>query len=329
MESRKSYTRYLAILFGFVFLVAAAFLVLAVWESHRTNVPDQGREYGVLTYEDQEYVRNDQVETYLVIGLDRFADSSVSASHGTGVQADFLMLLAFNNQTQQCHGIQINRDTMTKVNKLAIGGTSVVETYDAQIALAYNYVNDDNDKIRCRNTIDSVEALLKGVHVDHYFALTMDAVGASSDVVGGVELTVLDDFTGIDDTLIKGQTIKLNAEQALRYVRTRYGMEDSSNNARMARQQQYINAWYDQVMDKISEDENFIIELVDTMDDYVIYDSSDQKMQMLAEKFQQYQFMGIQELKGETHVGEEFMEYYVDEDAALATVVELFYVPKN
>ena len=329
MSSRRSYTKYLAILLGFVFLVAAAFLVLAIWEIRQNDVPDQEREYGVLTYEGQEYVRNDQVETFLVIGLDRFADSNVSASHGTGVQADFLMLLAFNNKTRQCHAIQINRDTMTKVNKLAIGGTAVVETYDAQIALAYNYVNDDNDKIRCRNTIDSVEALLKGVKVDHYFALTMDGVGASSDVVGGVEVTVLDDFTGIDDTLIKGETVKLNAEQALRYVRTRYGMEDSSNKARMARQQQYINAWYDQVMNKISEDESFIIELVDTMDDYVVYDSSEQKMQKLAEKFREYEFIGIQELKGENRIGEEFVEFYVDEDAALATVVELFCVPKD
>ena len=329
MKSKKSYTKYLAILLGSVFLVAAAFLVLAVWESRQNNTVDQNGQYGILTYEGQEYVRNDQVETFLVIGLDRFADSTVSASHGTGVQADFLMLLAFNNETKQCNAIQINRDAMTKVNKLAVGGTSVVETFDAQIALAYNYVNDDNDKIRCRNTIDSVEALLKGVDVDHYFALTMDAVGASSDVVGGVEVTVLDDFTGIDDTLIKGQTVKLTSEQALRYVRTRYGMEDSSNNARMARQQQYINAWYDQVMNKISQDENFIVELVDTMDDHVVYDSSDRKLQNLAEKFEEYEFLGIQELKGETLVGEEFMEFHVDEDAALATVVELFYVPNN
>lgn len=329
MRSSKSYTKYLVILLGSIFLVAAAFLVLAIWESRQNDAPDTGREYGVLTYEGRDYVRNEQVETFLVIGLDRFADSNVSASHGTGVQADFLLLLAFNNQTKQCHAIQINRDAMTKVNKLAIGGTAVVDSYQAQIALAYNYVNDDNDKIRCQNTVDSVESLLKGVNVNHYFALTMDAVGASSDVVGGVEVTVLDDFTGIDDTLIKGQTVKLNAEQALRYVRTRYGMEDSSNNARMARQQQYINAWYDQVMNKFSENENFAVELVDAMDDHVVYDSSEQKLQKLAEKFREYEFMGIQELDGETHVGEEFMEYYVDEDAALATVVELFYVPKN
>lgn len=329
MHSKRNYTKYLAILFGAIFLVAAAFLGLAVWERHQAAPAGQELPMDVITYQGKEYVPNEQVETFLIIGLDRFADSSVSASHGTGVQADFLMLLAFNNETKTCDAVQINRDSMTKVNKLAVGGTSVVGTYDAQVALAYNYVNDDNDKIRCRNTIDAVEALLEGVHVDHYFALTMDAVGASNDVVGGVEVTVLDDFTGIDDTLVKGQTVTLSAEQALRYVRTRYGMEDSSNSARMARQQQYINAWHDQVTQKINADENFLLELVDTMDDHVVYDSSDRKLLKFAEEYNNYEFLGIRELEGQSRVGDEFVEYHVNKDAALETVIELFYVPKN
>jgi anionic cell wall polymer biosynthesis LytR-Cps2A-Psr (LCP) family protein len=157
----------------------------------------------------------------------------------------------------------------------------------------------------------------------------MDAVGASNDVVGGVELTVLDDFTGIDDTLVKGQTVTLSAEQALRYVRTRYGMEDSSNSARMARQQQYINAWYDQVTQKINADENFLLELVDTMDDHVVYDSSDRKLLKFAEEYNNYEFLGIRELEGQSRVGDEFVEFHVNKDAALETVIELFYVPKN
>lgn len=329
MHSKRNYTKYLVILFCAIFLVAAVFLGLAVWENRQADPAGQELPMNVVTYQGKEYVPNEQVDTYLFIGLDRFADSSVSDSHGTGVQADFLMLMAFNKETKTCEAIQINRDSMTKVNKLAVGGTSVVATYDAQVALAYNYVNDDNDKIRCRNTIDAVEALLEGVQVDHYFALTMDAVGASNDVVGGVELTVLDDFTGIDDTLVKGQTVKLTAEQALRYVRTRYGMEDSSNSARMARQQQYINTWYDQVAQKLEEDESFLLELVDTMDDHVVYDSSDLKLQKFAEEYKNYEFLGVRELKGQSQVGEEFVEFYIDKDAALKTVIELFCVPKS
>ena len=328
MNGKKSYLKYVAILLGAIFLIAAVFLVMAIWERRQVDVPDEERLWNVLTYEGQEYVRNSRVETFLVIGLDRYEDSMVSDSHGTGVQADFLMLLAFNNDTRQCTALQVNRDAMTKVNKLTIGGTGVAATYQAQIALAYNYVNDDNDKIRCRNTIDSVEALLTGVDVDHYFALTMDAVGAAADVVDGVEVTVLDDFTDIDDALIKGETVTLTGDRALTYVRTRYGMEDSTNSTRMERQQQFINALRQKAMDKIQAEDGFILELVDALDDYVVYDSSDQKMQKLLEKFNEYEFLGIRELEGESRMGEEFVEFYADEESILKTVVEMFYIPK-
>lgn len=328
MNTKNGYFKYIAIVLGFVFVIAAAILLINVWEKRQGSSVDIGTQEGVLTHEGREYVRNDQVETFLVLGLDRYEDATSSASHDSGVQTDFLMLLVFNNETKQSTAIHINRDTMTKVNKLAIGGTSVIESYTAQIALAYNYANDSNDKIRCRNTRDSVEYLLGGVEVDHYFALTMDAVAASCDAVGGVEVTVLDDFTGIDDTLVKGEKVTLTGTQALCYVRTRYGLEDSSNSTRMERQQQYINAWHEKVSAQIKADEGFIVTLVDAVDDYVVYDSSDKKLQKFAEKFDEYEFLGIRDLEGESKVGEEFMEFYPDETAVRELVIELFYKPK-
>lgn len=329
MNTRNGYLKYVAILLGIIFLIAAAFLFWTLWENRQDDLQDPGYVEDEITYEGREYVRKDQIETFLIMGLDRYENSPVSDAHGTGVQADFLLLLVFDHETRQSTALQINRDSMTKVNKLSIGGTAVVDSYTAQIALAYNYVNDDNEKIRCRNTIDSVEYLLKGIDVDHYFALTMDAVAASCDAVGGVEVTVLDDFTGIDDTLVKGETVRLNGQQALRYVRTRYGLEDSSNSTRMARQQQYLDALYDSVSARINGDQDFIIELVDAVDDYVVYDSSDQRLQQLLETFNEYEYLGIRQLEGQTKLGEEFMEFYPDEASVRETVIQLCYTPKN
>ena len=328
MNTKGRHLKYIAVLLGIIFFVAAAFLILALWEKNQGSFDGSGNDDGVLTYEGKEYVRKDQLETFLVLGLDRYEGSKESVSHGRDVQSDFLMLLVFDNETKQSTAIHINRDTMTKVNKLSIGGTGVVESYTQQIALAYNMVEDDNEKIRCRNTIDSVEYLLNGAKVDHFFALTMDAIPASCEAVGGVEVTIEDDFTGIDDTLVKGQTVKLTGEQALRYVRTRYGMEDSSNAARMKRQQQYINALYEKTTSRINADEGFIVNFVDAVDDYVVYDSSDQKLQKLIEKFDDYEFLGIRELEGETKLGDQFVEFYADEDATRKLVIDLFYTQK-
>lgn len=329
MNSKNNYVKYIAIALVIVFLVSAAFLLLELWEKKRGKFSSPDAENGILIHNGVEYVKKEGIETFLVLGLDRYEDADSAESHESGVQADFLMLLVFDNEKKQSTAIQINRDTMTKVNKLSVGGTTVVDTYTKQIALAYNYVNDDNDKIRCRNTKDSVEYLLKGVKVDHYLSLTMDAVPAVCDFVGGVEVTVLDDFTGIDDTLIKGEKIVLNGEQSLHYVRTRYGLEDSTNSTRMKRQQQYINALYGKVDSLMQGDDEFLIRLIDTMDDYVVYDSSDQKMLKFAEKFDDYEFLGIKEIEGESEIGEEFVEFYPNEESISDLVIDLFYTQKN
>lgn len=328
MKTKNNYLKYIAIALVIVFLVAAAFLLLEVWENREGRFPVSSTEDGVVEYNGKEYVQKENIETFLVLGLDKYEGSDSADSHESGVQADFLMLFVFDNETKQCTAIHINRDTMTRVNKLAVGGSTVVETYTKQIALAYNYANADNDKIKCRNTKDSVEYLLNGVKVDHYLSLTMDAVPASSDLVGGVEVTVLDDFTGIDETLVKGEKVTLTGEQALCYVRTRYGLEDSTNSTRMARQQQYIDALYSKINSRIEADDEFLVKLVDTMDDYVVYDSSDQKMLKFAEKFDDYEFLGIKEIEGESKLGDEFIEFHPDEDSIWEIVIDLFYTQK-
>jgi LCP family protein required for cell wall assembly len=231
-----------------------------------------------------------------------------------------------DHAAKQYAAIHINRDTIVDVNVLGVAGNRV-DTLRKQIALAHTYGNGRD--VSCRNVADSVSSLLMGVKVNHYISMTLDTVTVMNDLVGGVEVVVLDDFTGIDDTLVQGRQVTLTGEQALRYVRTRYGLEDSSNNARMERQQQYINAWYDKAISLIHSDDSCIVSLVDAVDDYVVYDSSDQKLQRLIEKFNDYEFMGIRQLEGETNRGEEFMEFYADEAATRKLVIDLFYRPKT
>lgn len=326
-NNKKSYLKYVMIGLVIVFLIAAAFLFLKMWEKRQGKFTGAVIENGVLTYQGKEYVRKDNLETFLVLGLDKYDGAASSDSHESGVQADFLMLFVFDNEAKQCRAIHINRDTMTTVNRLGIGGNKT-DSFTKQIALAYNYVADSNDKIRCRNTKDSVEALLQGVKVDHYLSLTMDSVAVMNDFVGGVEVEVLDDFTGIDDTLIKGQKVTLKGEQALTYVRTRYGLEDSANTTRMERQKQYIKALYGKINSAKEADEMFLVKLVDAVDDHVAYDSSDKKMQAFAEKFEAYEFLGITDIQGEAKIGE-FYEFYPNEDALWELVIEQFYVPKK
>lgn len=279
-----------------------------------------------IEYGGKEYSPKSNVETFLVLGLDKFEDSSADISYNNDKQADFLLLFVLDNNSKKCTAVHINRDTMADMNILGVAGQKI-DTVKKQIALAHTY--GDGDKTSCRNTADAVSGILHGIKIDHYISLTLDSVAVLNDLAGGVEVTVLDDFTGIDDTLKKGQTVTLFGEHALRYVRTRYGLDDSSNNTRMARQKQYLNALYAKVKKLIEQDEEFIVDTSLKMSDYIVSDRSVNRLQELAQKITTYEFCGIKDIEGKTIMGEKYVEFYPDENSTRKLVISLLYQPKK
>ncbi|MDR0913757.1 MAG: LCP family protein [Oscillospiraceae bacterium] len=314
------------LLFLLVFVVSAVFLLLEIWERQQGRFAEIPQKESSIEYMGTDYVFKNDVETFLIMGLDKFEQTASEDSFNNEMQADFLMLLVFDKSAQKCTALQINRDTMTDVHVLGVAGQQTA-TVTEQIALAHTYGN--GKQVSCRNTADAVSGLLRGVNVDHYISLTMDSVATLNDLAGGVEVTVLDDFSGVDNTLIKGETVTLQGEHTLNYVRTRYGLEDSTNNTRMARQRQYLNALFAKVNQCAKEDDNFIVNASLEMADYIVSDRSATQLQELAKNVTEYGEIEIKTLDGTSTVGEEFMEFYPDEDSVKKTVVELFCKPKS
>lgn len=331
MRSKKKSVKLISLALMIVFLLAAAFLLLKLWENSQGQFQGPGPdEDGTVEYQGKEYVLRDNIETFLVLGLDKYKGAAGSDSHESGtVQADFLMLFVFDHDAKTTTAIQINRDTMANVNRLDIAGNKTGIVEQKQIALAYNYAYQTEGRVNCRNTADSVSDLLLGVKVNHYLSLTMDSVVVINDLVGGVEVLVTDDFTGIDDTLIMGQRVTLMGQRALTYVRSRQGMEDSTNSTRMQRQQQYMEALFDRAMHCIEADEEFLLKAADQVSPYIEYDSTEYRLKEFAERFDSYDFQGIRQIEGQNKAGEEFMEFHPDEDSLWALVIQLFYTPKT
>ena len=307
-------------------LIFVGFLFLNRWEGSTGFFPEEETLGNTVVHEGVEYLLNENIETFLVLGLDKFEGASSLDSYNNDKQADFLMLFIFDNASKQYTAIHINRDTMVDINVLGVAGNKI-DTVHKQIALSHTYGNGRD--LSCHNTADSVSSLLMGIKVNHYVSVTLDSVAVMNDLVGGVTVEVLDDFSGIDDSLVKGETVTLMGEQALRYVQSRKGLEDSSNNARMKRQQQYINALYDAFRECTASDSEFIVEASLKMADYMVSDRSVTQLQTLANKFSEYQFLGIENLAGESVKGAEFMEFHPDETAVKELIIKLFYVPKE
>ena len=146
-------------------LISVGLILLHKWEESRGKLPEYQGNDGVLEYQGKEYVLRQNVETFLVLGLDKFEGEGIADSYNNDKQADFLILLVFDHETQKSTAIQINRDTMVNVNVLGVAGNKV-DTVTRQIALAHTYGNGRD--VSCRNTADSVSSLLKGVKINHY-----------------------------------------------------------------------------------------------------------------------------------------------------------------
>lgn len=324
-NDKRKLMRGLAVALLAVFLLTGAFLLLELWEKRQSIFPEQKTENTVYEYNGVEYVKNEDVESFLILGLDKFEDAINNDSYNNDQRADFLMLLVFDNSEKKFTAVHLNRDTMVNMNVLGVAGQKI-GTVNKQLALAHTYGNGRD--VSCRNTADAVSELLNGVKVNHYLSITMDAVPILNDLLGGVEVTVLDDFSGIDDTLIKGETVTLHGDHALTYVRERYGLEDSSNSTRMVRQRQYMTAVYDKAMLKIENDDNFVIEASSKLADYIVSDRSVNQLQEIAKKLSQYKITEIETLEGESVVKDGLMEFRPDADSIDKIVFELFYKKK-
>lgn len=285
------------------------------------DAPVDDRE--ITYYNGTAYAKKEDLETVLLLGVDKF-EGETPEGYVNNQQADFLLLLVMDKQNETCTAIQLNRDTMTQIQILGVTGEPA-GTFTGQLTLAHTYGSGEEDS--CENTVLAVENLLYGVGIDHYVSLTMDGVALLNDLVGGVTVEVLDDFSGIDDSLVQGETVTLQGQQALTYVRSRGGLEDSSNLHRMERQRQYLSALQQQLKQASQQDSGFTLDALLQLNEYMVSDCTVDQLSDLGNSLAAYQVSDILTTPGDAQEGEEFMEFSVDEAALQQLVMEVFYEP--
>ena len=324
-----------AAILAVVLILLAGMLLLQRWENNQdapvsssgeassveAGAPVDGRE--ITYYNGTAYAKKENLETVLLLGVDKF-EGETPEGYINNQQADFLLLLVMDKQNETCTPIQLNRDTMTQIQILGVTGEPA-GTFTGQLALAHTYGSGEEDS--CENTVLAVENLLYGVGIDHYVSLTMDGVALLNDLVGGVTVEVLDDFSSIDDSLVQGETVTLKGQQALTYVRSRGGLEDSSNLHRMERQRQYLAALQQQLKAAVQQEDGFTLDALLQLNEYMVSDCTVNQLSELGDSLATYQVSDILTTQGEAQPGEEFMEFTVDEAALQQLVMDVFYEP--
>ncbi|MFE3763784.1 LCP family protein [Streptomyces sp. NPDC059104] len=173
----------------------------------------------------------------LLIGSDsRSGRENAGYGQDGGTQrSDTTILLHLSADGGSVTAVSIPRDLMTDVPSCrAADGTRTPERF-AQFNWAFQWGG-----AAC--TIRTVERLT-GVRIDHHMVLDFGGFKQMVDAVGGVEVCLPQP---VDDAeahlrLPAGRHL-LQGEQALGFVRARYGLGNGSDTERMQRQQQFLGS---------------------------------------------------------------------------------------
>ena len=270
------------------------------------------------------YPRAD-ITVILVMGIDVEGPVVSSAYNRNSGASDMVALVILDQATESYRILCLNRDMMVKMPVIGLDGKQA-GTYFGQLALSHTYGSGLEDS--AENTRKTVSDLLYGIQIDHYVSMNIDGIGILNDAVGGVTVHVTDDFSAVDPTITTGQ-IRLNGKQATAFVRSRQGVGTEMNLSRMERQKEYMKGLADALEGKLEQSEDFVVDLYEQMDPYVVTDCSVTVLSSLLQRCSDYEMEHVISIEGENVRGEEYYEFYADEEALDALILELFYAPKK
>lgn len=278
---------------------------------------------GQIEYEGTNYRPKRRLTTVLLIGTDTTNETEVNASFRDGGQADFLLLLVFDENEKTIRPVQINRDTMTEIRAFSEFGQET-GLWKAQICLAHSF--GDGKEQSCKLTVDAVSRYLKDIQIDGYVAMNLDGISAFNDALGGITVTLEEDFSAYDSTMLQGTTITLHGKQAEYYTRMRYNIGDQTNASRMLRQETYIKQAAIRFKEKIEATPSFAEAVYWELNPYIVTDMTQGRMINLASLASHYQVFEMLEIDGTGSLGDSgYIEFYPDDKAVWETVLSLFY----
>lgn len=323
-QDKKRLYKGLGIAAGVLILgIAVIGVVLGMADHYRINSDSSTDSREMITYKNETYVKKGNLETYLIAGIDAPGKvEKVTEYDGTG-QCDVLAVIVRDRSTDQCKLLSIDRNTITAVKSLDNDGT-YLDTTDIQISLAHAMGFDQ--QVRAENTVDAVSHLLGDQTIDGYAMVNMGAIQVVNDMVGGVTVTIEDDFSDIDPSMKKGETVTLMGEQAEKYVRSRKEVADGSNQNRMSRQSNYEEAFKPAFRSKCAENSKFPLEVYHAMEDYMTTNISAKKFCRLAILMSDENQDEKVSISGTYGLDEDDWQTFTpDEDSLQETILELFY----
>ncbi len=276
-----------------------------------------------VTYQGVDYAYNKDVISVLFIGVDK-KDIAADTSYGQNGQADSLFVAAIDTAGGVTRVIPLSRESMVDVDVFGIGG-GYAGVEKTQLCLAYAYGATGQES--CENVVRSAKRLLYGVDINAYAAIDLDGLAALTEEVGGVTVTSPEDIHRYGLTINKGDTVTLDRKSAVGYVRYR-GTDVDANNRRQKRQQQFLSAFLTAAKQQVQKDPTRVAGLYSTARPYLVSNLGLSDLTYLVTNSMgalgKVEYLSI---KGDTVMGDQYVEFHPDRTSVYETVLKAFYRP--
>lgn len=285
-------------------------------KSTKKAVKTQGK---TITYNGKKYALNEHMATIAFIGFDNSAKEDGTKKG----QSDTVMVIALNTDTGEARGIVIPRDSMVAVDTYANGNFAGQTTEQLCLQFAYGSDGDNSSQL----TATAASRVLYNMPIDYYYTLNIEGVGPINDSVGGVTVTPTQTVPGT--SIVEGQEATLFGENARKYVQWRDTSQLNSSLDRTQRQVTYLKAFAGKVLENAKGNPATLVNLYQTMGSYTWTNLGIDEFSYLATTMLQkgLSSFNLVTLKGEMKQGDQFAEFYLDQDDVYKTVVETFYHP--
>jgi anionic cell wall polymer biosynthesis LytR-Cps2A-Psr (LCP) family protein len=278
--------------------------------------------FDALWFEGNPHMFNRELTNILLLGVDTRGEVGMDEEAEFAGQADAIILLTLDSRTETVHMLQISRDTMVEVDVVGESG-EVIRTFEGQLALQHSYGGGERSSAFAMRRTTS--RLLQGLPIHGFITLYIDAIQALNDEIGGVTITLSDDFIYIDPAFAEGETVTLDGSQAERFVQYRDMNNLYGNDNRMIRQTIYFAALFDRLRELVGDTVESYAELYELLEPFMVTDLRVRDIP----RFIGYNY-GEEEvvfLPGELSREGRYAVFHVDDEVLEEMIINTFYVP--
>lgn len=328
MKKHSSLKRVFVSVLLLALIVVILYSGLHILEStvlQKAEEPVQVGSTKTITRDGIDYFPRQDVTIMMVLGIDQFGPVESSHYYRNNGSADSIMLLVFDETARDCTVLYLNRDTMLNMDVLGVRGEYAGTTF-GQLALAHTYGTGLEDS--CQNVKNTLMNYIHGLTIDYYVAMNMDAIPILNDAVGGVTVTVEDDFSKVNPSITMGE-VTLQGDQVIDYVRTRKDVGDQKNVTRMERQREYVDGFLKKLVEIERGDLDFIVRLYGQVAPYIVTDCSVTTLSNMLDRYAQFDLKEVVTPEGENRIEDGHYAFYADEEKLDELIVRLIYSPKT